>query len=68
VKRAKSKQRKVINMDKSKIKLSNLNSRRGLLALILLLSFSTKATWWQQLILIAAVGYIGITALFGERD
>ena len=55
-------------MEKSKAKLSNLSSRRGLLALILLLSFSPKATWWQQLIFIASVGYIGITALFGERD
>jgi len=55
-------------MGKSKVKLSNLNSRRGLLALILLLSFSPKSTWWQQLILIASVGYIGITALLGARE
>jgi len=55
-------------MEKSKLKLSNLNSRRGILALILLLSFSSNSAWWQQLILIAAVGYIGITALYGKTD
>ena len=55
-------------MGRSKAKLSNLNSRRGLLALILVLSYSSNSAWWQQLILIVAVGYIGITALFGERD
>jgi len=55
-------------MGKSKLKLSNLNSRRGILALILLLSLSSNSAWWQQLILIAAVGYIGITALYGKTD
>jgi len=55
-------------MKQRKISLSNLFSRRGLLALILLLSFSPKSIWWQQLILIVAVGYIGITALFAKRD
>ena len=58
----------MINMGKSKLKLSNLNSRRGILALILLLSLSSNSAWWQQLILIAAVGYIGITALYGKTD
>ncbi|MEK4343275.1 MULTISPECIES: hypothetical protein [Brevibacillus] len=48
--------------------MTNLLSPRGVLGIALAATYSPTDAWWQQTILIVAVGYILITALFGRRD
>ncbi|WP_232700163.1 hypothetical protein [Brevibacillus daliensis] len=48
--------------------MTNLLSARGVLGIALAITYSPSDTWWQQGILIVAVGYLLITALLGRRD
>jgi hypothetical protein len=55
-------------MKTRKLDVTNLLSPRGVLGIALAATYSPADAWWQQTILIIAVGYILITALLGRRD